>query len=78
MPELSEPKFSLTMIVVDHTWLYCFGGVGNYEIVDNTFQVIERLNTATLREEDAFSEHNKYVCKWERIDLPSKYQSCCQ
>lgn len=30
MPDLTEPKFSVTMIVVDHTWLYCFGGVGEY------------------------------------------------
>lgn len=30
MPDLSEQKFSLTMIVVNHTWLYCFGGVGDY------------------------------------------------
>ena len=62
MPDLAEAKFSLTMIVVDNTWLYCFGGVGNYQPAHQGSQIIERLNTATLRDEDHFSEHNKEIC----------------
>ena len=78
MPDLSEPKFSLTMLVVDHTWLYCFGGVGDYLPENDSNHVIERLNTATLRDEDSFSEHNKNVCKWQRVEVKSKHQACCQ
>ena len=77
MPDLSEPKFSVTMIVVDHTWLYCIGGVGEYNPEILTTQTIERLNTAKLRDEDDFSHHNKHILQWERIDMPSQYQSCC-
>ena len=78
MPDLCEAKFSLTMIVVDQTWLYCFGGVGDFGPIYHGSQVIERLNTAVLRDEDHFSEHNKVLCQWERIDLRSKFETCCQ
>lgn len=78
MPDLCEAKFSLTMIVVENTWLYCFGGVGDYGPAHQGSQVVERLNTAVLREEDHFSEHNKALCSWERVELRSKYETCCQ
>ena len=66
------------MIVVNNTWLYCFGGVSDYGPAHWGSQVIERLNTASLRDEDHFSEHNKEICKWQRVDLKSRFETCCQ
>lgn len=31
-----------------------------------------------LKDEDHFSEHNKNLCKWQRVDLQSRYETCCQ
>ena len=77
MPDLCEAKFSLTMIVVDNTWLYCFGGVSDYGPTHWGSQVIERLNTAILKDDHHSSEHNKHLCKWQRVDLKSRYETCC-
>jgi len=79
LPELSEEKYSMTMIVVSNTWLYCFGGATQYYAEGERRQTVERLNTGTLREAGRYhSGYNKKICNWESIELKIDYGQCCQ
>ena len=57
-------KFSMTMMLLDKTWLYSFGGA-TYQFRDDLkgFE-IERINTSHLD-------------KWERIVIKCEMKSCC-
>ena len=51
VPDLNEEKFSATMMVMDKSWLYSFGGLNRghrlYMASQNQFE-IERFNTDLL------------------------------
>ena len=68
VPELTEGKFSMTLMVQDKTWLYGFGGF----TVDNRHKTgyfeVERLNTDFEILMDT---------KWEIIKVETTYEICC-
>lgn len=52
VPNLQESKFSMTMVVLDKTWIYSFGGASSdFNGDPNGFEV-ERLNTDLIKEKD--------------------------
>lgn len=58
-------KFSMTMMLLDKTWLYSFGGATIYFRDDLKNFEIERIDTQKLD-------------KWERIVVNCDQKSCCQ
>jgi hypothetical protein len=45
VPRFNSRKFSMTMVKVDRTWLYSFGGVSQNQLRNSRNLVVERLNT---------------------------------
>lgn len=65
VPDLSVGKFSMTMMVMDQTWIYSFGGASPaFSEVPDGFEV-ERLDTSTLS-------------GWESIIIKCDFVRGCQ
>ena len=64
VPPMEVDKLSMTIMVMDKTWLYSFGGATiNFHHNMTDFE-IERLDTEKL-------------LKWERIVVKCEMRSCC-
>lgn len=69
VPNLSIEKFSMTMMVMDQTWVYSFGGASPaFQEEPKGFEV-ERLDTSTLGGQNA---------KWERVIIKCDFVRGCQ
>lgn len=67
----------MTMIQVDKTWIYSFGGVSQNYNRNSKNLVVERINTQLLQDNPADIYMNQAVI-WEEICLSSDvYTSCC-
>lgn len=64
VPDMQVEKFSMTMMLLDKTWLYSFGGASIYFRDDLKNFEIERIDTSKLD-------------KWERIVIDCEMKSCC-
>jgi len=72
---LAEPKFSMTMVLMDNVWIYSFGGATRDVMMDNNQKgfEIERLNTGLVEAGTLNSSHT-----WERFVLSNDFNRCCQ
>ena len=70
VPEMVEAKFSATMMVMDKTWIYSFGGASNAFESEQNILEIERLNTADI-------DDPTKTAKWEQFTFKSDYVRCC-
>jgi hypothetical protein len=69
VPNLQQAKFSMTMMVMDKTWLYSFGGLSDTHGMDTGFFQVERLNTDLIGQPDT---------QWQRIEIKTNYNIVCQ
>ena len=85
---MKNKKFSMTMMVMDKTWLYSFGGATLDFHHNLTGFEIERLNTHLIGnalsaegagvKPDALGElPNEEGPQWERFVIKTAFQSCC-
>ena len=65
VPDMKLEKFSMTMMRLDQTWLYSFGGASIHFRDDLKDFEIERIDTSKLDQ-------------WERIVIKCDMKSCCQ
>ena len=71
VPDMIEAKFSMTMLVIDKTWIYSFGGAtGGLVESDVKGLEVERLNTKDV-------DDPKKDAKWERFYFKSDHIRCC-